>query len=153
MPGSDNIHILLFLFILLVSGCQHLNNNSNSIFIDRYKQYLIGELPEQYLNISNPLSASEAHISEGKKLYQQQCINCHGSSGEGNGRISQFILPHPADLTLTRQLPFNKDIFLYWTIAEGGQQFNTAMPSFKTQLTDRQIWKISHYIQSGFSIE
>ena len=48
------------------------------------------------------------------------------------------------------QQPIAIDQYLLWTISEGGQQFGTAMPSFKTELTQDQIWQIVAYLRAGF---
>jgi mono/diheme cytochrome c family protein len=40
------------------------------------------------------------------------------------------------------------DAFTYWTIAEGGAQFGTAMPAFKATLSKDDIWAVTAYIQA-----
>ena len=35
----------------------------------------------------------------GKKLYARYCAACHGPDGKGDGVVSQFMRPKPADLT------------------------------------------------------
>jgi len=40
------------------------------------------------------------------------------------------------------------DPFVYWTIAEGGAQFGTAMPAFKKALSSDDIWAVTAYIQA-----
>jgi mono/diheme cytochrome c family protein len=40
------------------------------------------------------------------------------------------------------------DPFMYWTIAEGGAQFGTAMPAFKSVLSENDIWVVTAYIQA-----
>ena len=37
---------------------------------------------------------------------------------------------------------------MYWTIAEGGAAFGTAMPAFKGTLTENDIWAVTAYIQA-----
>ena len=37
---------------------------------------------------------------------------------------------------------------LYWTVAEGGAQFGTAMPAFKDVLSSDDIWAAAAYIQA-----
>jgi len=37
---------------------------------------------------------------------------------------------------------------MYWTIAEGGAQFGTAMPAFKNALSSDDIWAVTAYIQA-----
>ena len=146
-------YILLFLFLsITTTGCQHIGiNESDSLFIGRYTDYMLGNMPEQYADLKNPLPASKENISHGKNLYQTQCLMCHGILGEGNGPIGELLVPQPANLALTRKLPIATDAFLFWTLSEGGQLYDTAMPKFGERLSDKEIWQISLYINSGFT--
>ena len=151
LMSAFRIHLILFLSIV-AAGCQHIGiNESNSLFIGRYTDFMLGNIPEQYTDLKNPLPASKANITDGKNLYQTQCIMCHGVMGEGNGPISQSLVPRPANLALTRKLPVATDSFLFWTLSEGGQLFDTAMPAFGKKLSDKEIWQLSLYINSGFN--
>jgi mono/diheme cytochrome c family protein len=40
------------------------------------------------------------------------------------------------------------DPFMYWTVAEGGTRFKTAMPAFKDTLSQDDIWAVIAYIQA-----
>jgi mono/diheme cytochrome c family protein len=42
------------------------------------------------------------------------------------------------------------DEYLLWSTSEGGVQFGTEMPAFKTVLTERQIWQIVIYMRADF---
>jgi hypothetical protein len=37
------------------------------------------------------------------------------------------------------------DPFMYWTVAEGGAQFGSAMPAFKDALSKDDIWAVIAY--------
>ncbi len=39
-------------------------------------------------------------ISLGKKLYDQNCVPCHGAKGEGKGALAATLTPHPSDFAL-----------------------------------------------------
>lgn len=39
------------------------------------------------------------------------------------------------------------DGYLYWTIAEGGTQLQTAMPPFKEVMREEEIWKTILYLR------
>lgn len=41
------------------------------------------------------------------------------------------------------------DNFLYWSIAEGGASFNTAMPAFREALNPGDIWSIIAWLRAG----
>jgi mono/diheme cytochrome c family protein len=37
--------------------------------------------------------------AEGQRLYAQNCVQCHGASGLGDGDLAQGMAPRPANLT------------------------------------------------------
>jgi mono/diheme cytochrome c family protein len=41
------------------------------------------------------------------------------------------------------------DRYIYWTVAEGGQPLGTAMPAFKDNLSQEDIWAVVAYIRDG----
>ncbi len=144
----------LLLPAMAIIGCQHIGiNDSNSIFVGRYTQYMRGNIPNQYADLINPLPASTENISDGKKLYQMQCQVCHGVSGGGDGLAGKQLVPRPANLAFTRRLPVGTDAFFFWTLSEGGKPFGTAMPAFGERLSDKEIWQITHYINIGFTLD
>lgn len=38
--------------------------------------------------------------------------------------------------------------YLYWTIAQGGAPFGTAMPAFEETLSADEIWSVVHFLQA-----
>ena len=101
----------------------------------------------QYANKSNPLRATAENLAAGEKLYQADCATCHGATGLGDGPAAKGLNPPPANIAATSRMPMTTDPYLYWTIAEGGVPLHTAMPPFKSVLTDEQIWKIILYVR------
>lgn len=151
-PQRTGYVLSLLLPALAISGCGHLGtNDSNSLFIGRYTEYMLGDIPVRYADLKNPLPATSENISDGKKLYQTQCQLCHGASGRGDGQASRQLLPRPANLAFTRRTPLATDAFFFWSLSEGGKLLGTAMPAFRDRLSDREIWQITHYINTGFT--
>ncbi|MCW9025081.1 MAG: c-type cytochrome [Gammaproteobacteria bacterium] len=150
--SSRRYQSLLPLLVLAtsVTGCQHMGTSKdNSFFTGRYTDFILGNMPEQYVDLENPLPASIENISAGKKLYQQECLQCHGWSGKGDGPAGKQMHPTPANLAFTRKLPITTDAFFFWTVSEGGKTLATAMPTFKERLSDKKIWQIIHYINDS----
>jgi mono/diheme cytochrome c family protein len=90
------------------------------------------------------LGLSEQVLAHGSSLYREQCLHCHGLSGDGRGPTSPWINPHPRDyregkfkFTSTSQSEgerkARKDDLLR-TIREGIE--GTSMPSFRLYSED-----------------
>lgn len=115
----------------------------------RHFFYMHNGLPSQYVGKTNPLAETPSVLAEGRKLYAANCASCHGAEGRGDGPLAANLDPPPPDLAQTMSMPVSRDDFLYWTIAEGGAQFGSAMPAFKASLKPDQIWSIITALRSG----
>lgn len=116
----------------------------------RSSAFINKEVPEVYLKASNDVGYTTKAIAEGGPLYAANCQRCHGETGLGNGELAQDLTPSPALLAYLVQQPIAVDQYLLWSISEGGKAFGTAMPAFKTALTQKQIWQIIAYLRAGF---
>lgn len=130
------------LISLTLTGCQ-------SLGLDRYSKYMIGQVPDQYADRTNPLALNKENRLVGKRLYEENCALCHGANGKGDGELSAQLSPRPANLIITRNLPIASDAFFLWTISEGGEPSSSAMPSFGGSLSQKEIWQITQYVKSG----
>jgi mono/diheme cytochrome c family protein len=91
---------------------------------------------------TNPIVANVASIEMGKSLFQQNCASCHGINADGTGMAGMMLNPKPANLrVMSGQHP---DGDFAWKIREG----RGAMPSWKSQLSDDQVWHLVNYIQN-----
>jgi mono/diheme cytochrome c family protein len=114
----------------------------------RHMYVMRNGLDSKYAGMTNPLPASADNIKAGKMLFDQYCAACHGTSGRGDGDAGKSLTPPPADLTRLSRMRIASDGFVYWTIAEGGAAFNTAMPAMKEILKEPEIWKLVLYLRS-----
>lgn len=99
-------------------------------------------VPPNYAGMTNPLDGDVAAAEAGRTLYADNCVECHGDNGRGDGVEAAELNPAPADFhdhTLD-----HADDYLYWRIAEGGngEPIQSEMPGWKTQLTETQIWQL-----------
>jgi cbb3-type cytochrome c oxidase subunit II len=118
---------------------------------DKNIQWLHGHIPEVWQNMPNPYPASEEALLRGKKMYQDFCIGCHGTIGDGEGPAARFLDPPPLNFTtLRRNLVQGKYIggILYYQIMNGIT--GTAMPYFKRVLESEKIWDLSNYLAVYF---
>ena len=102
----------------------------------------------KYASKVNPLPASPENIAEGRHLYEENCLACHGAKGLGDGKAGSALNPPPADIATAGKMPIATDGYLYWTIAEGGVPLGTQMPPFKDVLNADQIWKVILYLRA-----
>ncbi len=85
------------------------------------------------LAVSRSVSAQDGDPNSGKAEYQILCIECHGTSGKGDGRVAFGMFPRPRNLTTgkfkirsTPTLPTDEDLFEVISRGMPG----TAMPSW-----------------------
>jgi len=85
------------------------------------------------------------NIDNGQKLFLNNCIQCHGASGNGKGKLAVGLNPAPTNFlndTVMREVsPFQA----YNTIKLGVE--GTAMQSFG-MLSDKEVWDLSFYLKS-----
>ena len=85
---------------------------------------------------------------EGKALYLQNCVPCHGIAGDGEGPRAYFIFPRPRDFTRDySRAVFNRPR-LYRSIGEGKN--GTEMPAWSRVLSPQQIADLSEYVFQAF---
>ena len=91
-----------------------------------------------------PPTFSPADIEAGRRLYVQNCEQCHGGPGTSRAAWTSGLTPLP---------PFLLDSQRRWTpaelhrvIAEGVKL--TAMPAWRFTLTDPQIWDLAAFVDS-----
>ena len=90
----------------------------------------------------NPVPATAASLDQGRQLFKQNCIACHGAEGRGDGPAAASLKPHPADLAM--MAGHHPDGDLAWKIANG----RGAMPAWNKTLSEDQIWMLVSYIKT-----
>jgi mono/diheme cytochrome c family protein len=90
----------------------------------------------------SPIPSDAASIEQGRTLFKQNCVTCHGPAGRGDGPAAASLKPQPADLaTMAGHHP---DGDLASKIANG----RGAMPPWKGTLSEKQIWFLVNYLKS-----
>jgi mono/diheme cytochrome c family protein len=87
-------------------------------------------------------------LQEGKELYVERCLTCHGCAGNGLGSYAGTLTVTPADF---KQEPFRSmpDDQWFWHVSEGIQ--GTVMPTWKASLSEDERWRVIRYIQQIFA--
>ncbi len=121
-----NISILLSLSLVSLNGFAHEEQHEHGPH-----RHL------KYAKIKNPVAKTEKSIAQGRRLYEQHCIACHGKSGKGG------IGPH---LTGPVLMHGSSDGEMFHVITAGVA--GTAMKGFKKELTEEMRWHLVNYITS-----
>ena len=98
--------------------------------------------PATAKNITNPLKNNSQATAEGKKLYVNMCVVCHGNKGKGDGIAGMTLKPRPSNLTQAL-IQDQADGEIFWKITEG----RAPMASYKELLTEEQRWQLVNYIR------
>lgn len=101
-------------------------------------------VPEEYKKLKNPLPPSESALKAAKRIYVDECAQCHGERGRGDGPEALMHSPAPADLTEAGHMNGITDGEIFYQISEGKKP----MPSFKKRLTEEQRWGLVLFVRS-----
>ncbi len=84
-------------------------------------------------------------ITNGKILFQQNCISCHGQNGFGDGEDGKGMDPAPANFHEPERMSAISAFHNYNTIRLGVP--GTGMPSW-SQFNDKEVWDLSFYLMA-----
>jgi len=85
------------------------------------------------------------NIKSGEKLFSQNCTQCHGMTGRGDGNLSINLNPKPSNFWDETRMNTMSAFQSFNTIRIGVP--GTAMQPF-SQLSDQEIWDLTFYILS-----
>jgi hypothetical protein len=105
------------------------------------------ENPFLRLETSNPAEYRK-HVENGRRVYYQNCVFCHGDNLAGNGMFVHGLDPIPTNFTDPATIAGLRDTFLLWRIAKGGPgmpeeggPWDSAMPAWEKFLTEEEMWE------------
>ena len=101
-------------------------------------------VPPEYKSLKNPLTLSESNLNAARQIYFDECAQCHGEGGKGDGPEARSHYPLPADLTDPKLLANAPDGEIFYQISEGRRP----MPSFKRRITEHQRWQLVLLVRS-----
>jgi mono/diheme cytochrome c family protein len=91
----------------------------------------------------NPVTVNDTSIALGKKIYERQCLACHGAQGRGDGPVAAHLEKRPGNLS-SPELWEQSDGALFWKVNEG----HKPMPTFKHIMSDEERWPVINYIRT-----
>jgi mono/diheme cytochrome c family protein len=121
--------------------------NMMGMSMARHHYVMVNGIDPEYASKVNPLPSTKQNAESGRRLFDQNCAQCHGPAGRGDGLAGANLSPPPADVAATSKMPMATDGYLYWAISEGGVAVRSAMPPFKGNLKENEIWEIITYLR------
>jgi mono/diheme cytochrome c family protein len=125
------------------------DHGGHSQQMNETREWLKAELGEKY-NQSVPI-ATVKHLDQGKIIYTQYCVICHGSSGKGDGQGAAALQPKPADFTDPEHSSFYSEQGRIYIIKKGIK--GTAMIAWENTLNEEEIFAVYAYVNSLKSSE
>lgn len=101
-------------------------------------------VPEEVKRLKNPIAPTESTLKAAERIYLDECAECHGQHGKGDGPKAMMHTPAPADLTDAGQMNRVTDGEIFYQISEGKKP----MPSFKKRLTEDERWELVLFVRS-----
>jgi putative ABC transport system permease protein len=96
--------------------------------------------------LKNPVPSSPASIAAGQKIFQANCVSCHGPAGAGDGKNIAQMNPKPSNLTDADWKHGSTDGEIFTLIRDGSK--NTAMKGFASKMTTNDLWNVVNFIRT-----
>jgi mono/diheme cytochrome c family protein len=101
-------------------------------------------IPDDAKQQKNPLQFSPEGLRAARELYLDNCAQCHGEYGKGDGPEATMHDPLPADLSNRKFNDGLADGEIFYQISEGKKP----MPAFKRRFTEEQRWQLVFLVRS-----
>ncbi len=93
-------------------------------------------------NIPNPVPPTSANLVTGTKMYMSDCAGCHGDHQNPVSKFGRGLYPPaPQFVEHAPDMPDNEN----FVVIKHGTRW-TGMPSWKSILTDKQIWTLAAFL-------
>ncbi len=106
-------------------------------------------MPDKLVDMTAPLPNNlRGDATRGKAAYLQNCAECHGAKGDGEGPRAYFIFPRPRNFNReSSRRRFNRPA-LFHSISKG--KLGTEMPAWELVLKPQEIADLSEYVFQAF---
>jgi putative copper export protein/mono/diheme cytochrome c family protein len=93
----------------------------------------------------SPIAYTTASIARGAHLFAENCTQCHGVRGRGDGPAAADLKVPPADLTQSHVLDHSEGE-IFWWLSEGIAE--SGMPGFANHFSADERWDLVNWVQT-----
>ncbi len=111
-----------------------------------------GDNPYRALERDDP-DRFAGHVENGRRVYYQNCVFCHGDNLEGDGIFAHALEPIPANFQDPTTIAMLQETYLFWRVAKGGpglpeesSPWASAMPAWEQFLSEEEMWDVIIYL-------
>jgi Cytochrome c, mono- and diheme variants len=142
-----HIRLIVFLFILSLISCHKIPQSGKAI--QKERDSLTAVIADSLIR-NDPWIRYTNTERQGKQLFEQYCVVCHGQGGEGDGFNAYNLNPRPHSLSDSTYMRALSSETLTETISFGGKGVNKSvlMPAYQNTLSKTQISNVIIYIES-----
>jgi hypothetical protein len=141
------MRLIVFLFVLSQISCHELHQSGPAIQKDRDSR--TAAVVDSLIR-NDPWTRYSYIERQGKQLFEQYCVVCHGQIGEGDGFNAYNLNPRPHSLSDSTYMRALSSETLTETISFGGKGVNKSvlMPAYHNTLSKTQLSNVVVYIET-----
>ena len=109
----------------------------------------LAQIDRGYWLSGDPVPVTEQNLLRGKEVFEERCVGCHGTKGDGKGPGARFMSPPPADFTDKDDACCGGDTGpgdFYYRILRGWP--GTGMENFGERLSVDDIWRVVLFVKT-----
>jgi thiosulfate dehydrogenase len=140
-------------FLFLRSGGMPVATKGKPLPFERFlAQVALNAAVDREAAKQSPIEATEANLAAGARIYQAQCMVCHGSPDRAPTAIALGMYPKPPQLVRLDKNGVTDDPAgeTYWKAKNGIRL--TGMPGFSDSLSDTELWQVSLLLQHAHEL-
>jgi mono/diheme cytochrome c family protein len=139
--------LIVFLFVFAQVSCHRIHKSGKEL--NKNSDSLSAAIADSFVR-NDPWTRYSYSERQGKQLFEQYCIVCHGQNGEGNGFNAYNLNPKPHSLADSTYMKALSGENLAETISFGGKGVNKSvlMPAYQRTLDKTQISDVVVYIET-----
>jgi thiosulfate dehydrogenase len=140
-------------YLFIVSGGMPVATKGKPLPFERFlASVALHAAVDREANKPSPVEATEANLAAGAKIYQAQCMVCHGSPDRPPTAIALGMYPKPPPLVRSDKKGVTDDSAgeTYWKAKNGIRL--TGMPGFGDSLSDTELWQVSLLLQHAHEL-